>query len=208
MGADVDYEEVTLDGKKIDEVWAELQENRGWEYGHGGYSGTFAEKGGYELYRFRSLNDAELSVLAEIIDDFQFSGVPTNLLISCFRCGGNGKSKHLTKIIPCDGKWEEVQRHKRCDRCYTKYREHWRNPRYTSCEGKGEYVGADACSKCEGEGKRLLNQEDIKELLEKCGNGKYNYTIKKMSDIFHDKWGPVLALTNGNIVIFMGWCSS
>lgn len=44
MGAD--FDQGIAIGKTLDEAFHELHEERAWEYGHGGYTGTFAETPG------------------------------------------------------------------------------------------------------------------------------------------------------------------
>ena len=47
MGGSMDYHKTTetdLTSRQAREKYAELVRERQWDYGHGGYSGTFAEK--------------------------------------------------------------------------------------------------------------------------------------------------------------------
>ena len=59
MGAN--FDEVVLDGaitaREVKTAFKEIQKQRAWEYGHNGYSGTFAEADGIKFPTHAVFND-------------------------------------------------------------------------------------------------------------------------------------------------------
>ena len=77
MGASADYEEIELNVSNprsqsevktaTKEAWNDLVKERGYQYGHRGYTGTFAEKYGVVISYFPQLNDEEIENLATLV---------------------------------------------------------------------------------------------------------------------------------------------
>ena len=66
MGATIFYNQAKGTSPKA--VFKQEKEEAQWEYGHGGYSGTIAEKSGFSMSRKSSYIDADECV--EMVDEF------------------------------------------------------------------------------------------------------------------------------------------
>jgi hypothetical protein len=66
MGAEVFYS--TSKAKKPNEAFKECKEDAYWEHGHGGYTGTIAEKSGYSMSR--KPKEIPANTWIDMVEDF------------------------------------------------------------------------------------------------------------------------------------------
>jgi len=103
-----------------DFVWKQfkrLQDEAEWEYGHGGYTGTIAEKGGVSIFYLPKLNDKKLGYLENMLwdcdwnrDDKRWVMSPTDIACprkgcdwktreGCYKCKGKGRVTMTSKAM-------------------------------------------------------------------------------------------------------------
>jgi hypothetical protein len=279
MGASADYKEIQLNvsnPRNQSEVktatksaWDRLVKERGYEYGHRGYTGTFAEKDGVVISYFPQLNDEEIVALEHLIMEAREYYV--------YKDGKRVKMpfshQNLEDLfIVEESKW--IKPYQQIGTNYL-YHHYERNPAYVKMAKRktpiymlyhNNFAGLkneifdqkiplpynklnrqmEALESAFRVAKQEGKDNEIKSIREKMSDLKKSPAAKKRWEIqnhypklragkneegliyrktyqkakisidnltrmnkqWNDKWGNALAITNGSIVIFMGYCSS
>jgi hypothetical protein len=65
--------------RSVADAWSDTRDHEAWEYGHGGYTGTFAEKHGFVVFGTADVDKATLEAAGSIVSQLSWTPdyVPT-----------------------------------------------------------------------------------------------------------------------------------
>lgn len=165
----------------VEEAWQQAYDEDGYESGHS-YSGAFGSKHGMVVLARNEKLDAVMDEVGTMVSFFNYQGIEWN---------------EDPLKPPKRGKIQ-------CSNCYgsgKKYR----------ADRSGQ---TDPCPDCGGEGKRLRNAEERAKIRKTIAARKKvlallgEATLRRIAEVYDDKWGPAAAVVGKDKVWFGGYCSS
>ena len=198
MGSSPDTRIVKLKpGMTAAQAFNDVTSEAAWESGHGGYSGTLAEKDGMVIVAQVKVDVTleQLNAAVDLIESIEMIGYEGYTFEGLFSvptttdCGWpcqNGKVKVKTPVTLPDG-------------------------------SKAEMLVPVEHDTCHGTGKRPLATEEIARAKATADRhiaafalffGKSRPALERAGAIYSEKWGPAAAIVAPNLAWFGGYCSS
>jgi len=201
--------------KSLNKRFFAIKQDLEHEYGHGGYTGTLAEKGGVVINYFPFLTDKELETLVGWITSFNKKIMGDFYFISNYTKEHNEKQNAYGEIDGGDLKsalnwgWYILDQRFVRDR-YGNYpkRSRWGSDRPLLNKWQiDEY--RNAIVKAFNKWQKKLGKRD-KEILKKLRENDFSLTKQGYYLVLmaNDKGEPAVGMANNNDVYYFGMCSS
>lgn len=196
MGAAGHSRVVDFDGRDLKTIWKEMVDS---EEGEDGRRGNFAAKDEGFVLIARTSQKVERDLLRQAqlliqwgpnpssydpaMGSVGFDPMTVDLTTFCRNCGGRGKQKIPQPVTLADGSQRMAEVPTECPHC----------------AGSGRApVSADELAKRKTE--VALRSTAVKVF------GLNKPTLQRANELFADKWGPAVAISAANLVLFTGMC--